>query len=49
MEATNKKPDKKPDKKLLNKILTLLKGKTVRESTDILFAVMDKMKQETIV
>jgi len=45
MKATNKKPDEK----LLNKILTLLKGKTVRESTDILFAVMDKMKQKTIV
>jgi len=39
----------KETEKLINKIISLLKGKTVKETTDILFRTMDKIKSQTSV
>ena len=39
----------KETEKLINKIASLLKGKTVEDSTNILFKAIDKIKKTTIV
>lgn len=45
-----KEPEKQKEvEKLTNKIASLLKGKTVENSMDILFKAMDKIKKTTIV
>jgi len=44
-----KKPVKADMDEIINNIVTLLKGKTVQEMTNILFKVMDKVKATTIV
>jgi len=34
---------------IIEQIITLLKGKTVKEAIDILFEAMDRLKKNTIV